>query len=405
MAFIALLLCSALAFGYIKVPLERKTPLSNLDLKAFKAAASSIDLVTSNSTSQILNVDNMQYFGSISIGTPEEKFSVIFDTGSAWLWVPSIQCESSCHESSNYFDSSESSTYASYNETIQLSYGQGVALGDIGYDKVSIGDTYTLSVLNQSFVTINQDQDFEALMADGILGLGFKELSNNQSTLLDNLKHQGQIEEKIFSVYLTDNWFQAGPTEGSVVIFGGYDLKTYAKVDEIDYINVLEQTGYWAVLLDGIKINDDHLASTTFVGIVDTGSSLINVPYNDANVIFTEISNSGACQIASGFLFCDCGYQNKLEDYPKISFLLGLSKRFTLGPEDYFLKQGSDCLLLFAASPFDSVWILGDVFLRKYYTIFDAENYRIGFAISIDSEDSAHFWSFNLFLALIYLYL
>ena len=194
----------------------------------------------------------MQYVGELELGSPPQKFRLIFDTGSSvrniqWLWVPSIECGSNCH-SSNKFSPKESKTFKTHNSQISMRYGMGSASGMLSYEKVSLGDE--LYVLEQPFVLVSKDSDFQNMKADGIFGLGFEQLSYGEFTAIQNLKRQNQVESAMFSIFLSDNGFSSGSGDNpqSSIIVGGYDLETYAQVNStINWLKVF-RTGYWVTI-------------------------------------------------------------------------------------------------------------------------------------------------------------
>ena len=61
--------------------------------------------------------------GTIGIGTPPQRFQVIFDTGSANLWVPSVACAQPSCVTHARFDAQLSSSYSSNGSLFSIRYG------------------------------------------------------------------------------------------------------------------------------------------------------------------------------------------------------------------------------------------------------------------------------------------
>ncbi|KAK5810636.1 hypothetical protein PVK06_025952 [Gossypium arboreum] len=369
------------------------------------------------------NYMDAQYFGEIGIGTPTQNFTVIFDTGSSNLWVPSSKCYFSiaCYFHPKY-KSSRSRTYKA-NVKVRI---------------MKLMPMY-------------------------------------------NMVNQGLVNEPVFSFWLNRN-----PEDdvGGEVVFGGMDPKHYK--GEHTYVPV-KQKGYWQFDMGDVLIGDQTtgLCASGCSAIVDSGTSLLTGPTaiiaqvnhaigatgvvsqecktvvseygemiidlllskdqplkvcsqiglcsfdgtRDVSMGIESVVNENAgkasgnvhdamcsvCEMAviwvqsqlkqnqtqerildyvnelcdrlpspMGESVVDC---NSLSAMPSVAFTIG-GKILELTPEQYILKVGdgelAQCISGFGAldvpPPRGPLWILGDVFMGKFHTVFDYGNMQIGFA-------------------------
>ncbi|NXJ07803.1 PEPE protein, partial [Odontophorus gujanensis] len=216
-------------------------------------------------TEPLLNTLDVEYYGTISIGTPPQDFTVVFDTGSSNLWVPSVSCTSPACRNHQMFNPLQSSTYKSTGQNLSIHYGTGDMEGIVGCDTVTVA---SLMDTNQLFglSTSEPGQFFVYVEFDGILGLGYPSLAADGITpVFDNMVNESLLEQNLFSVYLSRE------TVGSMVIFGGVDESYFT--GSINWIPVSYQ-GYWQISMDSIIVNKQEIAcSGGCQAIIDTGTS------------------------------------------------------------------------------------------------------------------------------------
>ncbi|CAF1607174.1 unnamed protein product, partial [Didymodactylos carnosus] len=171
-------------------------------------------------------------------------------------------------------------------------------------------------------------------------------------------------------------------SNGGQLTFGGTDPKNY--IGSFTYANVTDP-GYWQFKLDKVNIAGHHYCKQNCQAIADTGTSFIIGPKE----IISKISHHiGLIQLNDGTYIIDCRKLSK--KLPTIGFTIG-GKTLSLSAEQYIypkkINGGLICVSGFQTTAEDKftrngdyLWIIGDTFLSRYYTVFDYGNTRVGFA-------------------------
>jgi hypothetical protein len=183
----------------------------------------------------------------------------------------------------------------------------------------------------------------------------------------------------MFAFYLGDE------ADGELVI-GGYDEARMR--GDVNWVN-LARPGYWLIAIESVKFGDAVITANDTGGSMDTGTSIIYGPPGQVRAMVASIEGA-QFNTQEGLYSIPCDTR-----LPSLEFGIG-GRGYRVPGEDLVLRDGSGFFCFFGVAimgmrvgagdgpvPFQYVgntWVVGDTFLRQYYTIYDYDNERFGLA-------------------------
>mmetsp|Transcript_66822 Transcript_66822/g.159916 ORF Transcript_66822/g.159916 Transcript_66822/m.159916 type:complete len:490 (+) Transcript_66822:178-1647(+) len=270
-------------------------------------------------------------------------------------------------------------------------------------------------------VATEMTQDpFSAFTFDGILGLGLESLAlSPQFSFFAQLISQGVIDQPVFGVFLGGSMH-----EESEIQFGG--IAEERVQSPVHWVPVaLPELGHWEVAIQRIIVGDEVLDYCEDGGcraVVDTGTSLLATPVDFADTLYFKLAEGLKdpnvqddeldCAAAVGPLLIfeleDINITVGPGDYARQSYKSvpgeGDDNKTTADVDpstdaeeasianevDAALDQRCKPTLMPISLPAPlgpKLFIWGEPILRKYYTAYDWQQTRIGFALAKhDSE-------------------
>jgi len=242
--------------------------------------------------------------------------------------------------------------------------------------------------------TAMSEEPFKSFEFDGILGLGLDGLSqspafNFLNVVGKSVTDKGSCISETFSVFLADS-----KDEDSEITLGGWaDARLE---EELSWTPVTDpEMGHWMVRIKSIRVNDEVLnfCQNDCKAAVDTGTSLLAVPQKAFPELYELLRHptrlEGDCDCLGPLLhfeFDDFTVTWGPREYAQAEPMKKRSKpRFAnTGNASQTVRKDLFCrpmlMSLDMPEPLGpKLFILGEPVLRKYYTVYDAHQKRVGF--------------------------
>lgn len=317
---------------------------------------------------------NTVYFGDVGFGPQgkEQFFPVMFDTGSADLWVMSIDCNSpGCNRPKKY-DLNLDPDYVDLQAKFKVDYVVGEVTGKASSTTLNIDG---FEIPKQEFGYVNTvTDDFADFAYVGIMGLAPGPGQSAQVTPINNLINNKQLDHPQYS-FLFGREADNGVSE--LTIGGTNPDRIDGDITWSD--NELDNRGRWLIEVDGLLVNGQEIEfDDDREMFLDSGYEKIHMSIVDAREVYAKIP--AAKELDGGKFFMPCDNRDVVISLRVRGMIWAMDARDFVIPDN---QAGDQCVGAIE-SVYDvgdeDQWIVGTAFLKNVYTVFDIGEDEVGFA-------------------------
>lgn len=249
-----------------------------------------------------------------------------------------------------------------------ITYGDGSgAKGDVYADTVVVGGVTATSQAVEAATSISS-QFQEDTDNDGLLGLAFSSINtvrpSAKTTFFDTVK--GSLAKPLFTADLK----KGAP---GTYTFGYIDTSAYT--GQLTYVDVTTSQGFWEFSATGYSVNGGSTTSASIDAIADTGTTLLYINSNVAAAYYRQVSGAQNSASAGGYVF-PCSAK-----LPNFGIEIGGTIHTVPGADINYAPNGDGtCFGGIQSNTGIGFSILGDIFLKSQYVVFDSQGPQIGFA-------------------------
>ncbi|KAI1471174.1 acid protease [Daldinia caldariorum] len=310
------------------------------------------------------------YFVEANFGSEGKKLYMLFDTGSGTTWVMGSGCTTDACTRHNLYGPNDSKTYKDTGDDYSVQYGSGEVAGHVITDKINIGGLE----LTMPFGVANTTSDqFSQFPFEGILGMSLVD-----GTWLTELKKANLIDANVFGVAL--NRKADGVNDGEVA-FGAPNKAKYT--GDIAYTG-LKSDNSWAIPMDDVSFGGKAAGVKGRLAYIDTGTTFVFGPPDDVANLYQLIPGSKTIDDREHWTVpCDTDGEVAFSFSGKTYAVS--SKDFITAPD----SSGTCYGRVFGMEFVEGAWLLGDMFMKNVYTVFDMDHRQIGFAARAHSSNGS----------------